>query len=98
NRPTHVTIKKIYKQPQNPVENRLLIHTSYENRLRSIRKDIRQLWSRTFNNTNVIETKLIIGTSHRQNAKLELVRTCPHLSLITLPKNNTTINTNNPTT
>ena len=68
------------------IENRLMIHGTYENRLKTIRKDIYQSWYTTFENTNVMETKLIIGTRHRRNVKLELVRTAPDLPLITLAK------------
>ena len=84
--PTHGAIKKIFEKSQNSIENRLIIHTTYENRLKTIRKDIHQLWYTTFENTNVMETKLIIGTQQRRNVKLELVQTSPDLPLITLPK------------
>ena len=88
NRPTHVTIKNIWKTSQEQFQERLIIHAPYENRLRSLRKALHQLWSTIFANTNINQTKLIVGTSHRQNLKLELVRTCPHLSQITLIKPN----------
>jgi hypothetical protein len=58
------TLKKTPKSSKIPFENRLIIHTPYENRFRSIRKDMDQLWMTIFKNTNVLETKLIIGTTH----------------------------------
>ncbi len=71
-----------------PFHDRLIICVPYENRLRSFRKDIHQLWSTIFNNANVLQKKLIVDTTIRRNIKLELVRTCPHSSQITLPKQN----------
>jgi hypothetical protein len=67
NHPIHVLITKILKHTQ----------TSLENRLRSIKKYIHQLWSTIFNTTNAIETKLIIGITHRKKYQ---IRTCSHLS------------------
>ena len=86
NCPTHVTVKRIWKQTEPSSESRLILHVPYEKRLRNVRKDIHQLWSNIFNNTNVLQTQLIIGTTPKPNIKLELVRTCPSLSKITLPK------------
>ncbi len=43
--PTHITVKKVWKQTESLSQSRLIIHLPYENRLRSFRKDIHQLWS-----------------------------------------------------
>lgn len=88
NRPTHVLVKQIWKDTPSTVQNRLILHVPYENRNISLRKNIHQLWSTQFKNTNIAQTRLILGTTTRRKNKLELVRTCPTLSKITIPKLN----------
>ena len=88
--PTHVKVKKIWQSAPTSLQDDLIIHAPYENRLRSIRPDIRQLWSTLFTSTNVLMTKLIIGTRQRRNVRFELVRTCSSLSRITLPQSRRT--------
>ena len=64
----------------------LIAHLPYEKRLHFIRRHLYELWSTTFQNTNVTQTKLILATSIRRGIKLELAHTCPPLSKITLPR------------
>ena len=88
NRPTFISVTKVWPQndPQLPLP--LIIHLPYENRLRLFRKYLHQLWSSIFQNTHVRQTKLITGTNIRRNIKRELAVACPPLSKIKLPKLN----------
>ena len=86
NRATHVSVKRVWPEINLQQPLPLIAHLPYENRLQFIRKHLYELWSNIFHNTNVQQTKLIIGTTIRRNMKLELARTCPPLSKIKLPR------------
>jgi hypothetical protein len=66
--------------------NRLIVHSTYEKRLEDIKRDIHEIWSITFNNTTVVNTKLIVGARNSRSSKLKFVRTSPDPSLLTLKK------------
>ena len=86
--PKNVKVKQIWQSAPTSLQDNLIIHAPYENRLRLIRSGIRTLWSTLFAETNVLMTKLIIGTAQRRNARSELVKTCPPLFLLRLTPTN----------
>lgn len=57
NRPTHISIKRVWQEINLQQSISLIAHVPYENRLRFIRKHLHELWSDTFQNTNVLQTK-----------------------------------------
>jgi hypothetical protein len=57
--------------------NKVILHYKHEARLETYKNDIHQLWSHIFNNTPVINTKLIIRNKNNVNTKKTLVRRCP---------------------
>lgn len=59
----------------------LILHYKHEQRLASYKKDIHQLWNKTFTNTPVISTKLIVGSCNNKNATRELVSKRPSMSI-----------------
>jgi hypothetical protein len=56
----------------------LIIHYEHEVRLESYNKDIHKLWNQIFQETIVMNTKLIVGNRNSPNAKQTLVRRRPH--------------------
>ena len=85
-RPTFISVNKVWPKSNPQLSVPLIIHAPYENRLRLFRRQLHQLWSSIFQNTNVEQTKLIIGMTTRRNIRGELIQACPPLSKITLPK------------
>jgi hypothetical protein len=55
----------------------LIIHYTHEARLSTYKKDIHQLWNRTFKETPVINTRLIVGNRNSKNLTKQLVRRGP---------------------
>jgi hypothetical protein len=58
---------------QTKFDKNLIIHYTHEKRLQSNKKDIHQLWKQTFEQTPVMDTRLIIGTRNSRNTARELV-------------------------
>jgi predicted solute-binding protein len=58
---------------QNKFDTGLIIHYTYEKRLTNIKNDIHQLWNQIFQQTPVINTRLIIDNRNSRNLKKELV-------------------------
>jgi hypothetical protein len=58
---------------QSKFDNNLIIHYTNEKRLQSNKNAIHQLWHQTFEQTTVINTRLIIGTRNSRNMTRELV-------------------------
>ncbi len=56
-----------------------IIHYTHEERFRTSKKDIHQLWHHIFADTPVIVTKLIIGNRNSHNATKVLVRRQPQI-------------------
>jgi hypothetical protein len=54
-------------------DNNLIIHYTYEKRLQSNKTVIHQLWNQVFQQTPVIESRLIIGNRNSRNLTRELV-------------------------
>ncbi|CAF4880870.1 unnamed protein product [Rotaria socialis] len=72
--------KNIQNQVMKPVHNnelttrkRLIIHQRHEKRLGHSHRHIRELWSSTFHQTEIMNTVLIIGTYLNHNLKQELM-------------------------
>jgi hypothetical protein len=57
--------------------NNLIIHYTYEKRLQSNKTIIHQLWNQVFQQTPVIESRLIIGNRNSRNLTRELVHRHP---------------------
>jgi hypothetical protein len=66
--------------PNSKLINNLIVHCTYENRLETYKKEIHQLWNRTFNETPVMNTINIVGNRHNRNMTQELVRHRPHIT------------------
>jgi hypothetical protein len=64
---------------QNKLDNNRIIHYTYEKRLQSNKKDIHQLWNHIFQQTSVVDTRLIIGNRNSRNMTRELVHRRPQL-------------------
>ena len=73
----------LYKEK---AKTRLILHHTYERRLRSIKYDIRKIWSESFAATHLANLRLIIGTRNRRNSKLELLENHTSLSLHQIQK------------
>jgi hypothetical protein len=54
-------------------DKNLIIHYTYEKRLQSNKTVIHQLWNQVFQQTPVIESRLIIGNRNSRNLTRELV-------------------------
>ena len=67
--------------PSRPYQPKLILHYQHERRLCRYKKDIHQLWSKTFTKTPLPPTKLIVGHRNHSNLKRELVRKKPKLRL-----------------
>jgi hypothetical protein len=57
-----------------------IIHYTYEKRLQSNKKDMHQLWNQLFQQTPVMNTRLIIGNRNNPNLTRELVHRRPQES------------------
>jgi hypothetical protein len=56
-------------------ESQLIIHYTHEQRLQQYKRDIHQLWNRTFQGTSVTSTRLIIGNRNSPNIKRQIMHT-----------------------
>lgn len=54
-------------------EQRLIVHTTYEKRLASLKSNIHKLWCETFNGTPLASIRFIVGNRHRKNSRRELL-------------------------
>ena len=66
----------------------LIIHYTHEARLQSYKKNIHQLWNQIFEQTPVINTKLIVGHRNNRNATKTFVHRHPQNKSITKPMDN----------
>jgi hypothetical protein len=57
-----------------------------------IKKDVHQLWNQTFENTPVMNTKLIISNRISQNGTKTLVHRRPHYKSVSIPTDKTNQN------
>jgi hypothetical protein len=62
---------------QTKFDTNLIIHYTHEKRFQTNKKNIHQLWNQTFEQTPVIDTRLIIGTRNSHNMTRELVHRYP---------------------
>ena len=69
---------RIHAKRQSKSLHNLIIHYLHEARLTSYKKDIHELWDQIFQQTVVLNTKLIVGNRNSQNTTRTLVRLCPH--------------------
>ena len=60
-------------QKQNKFDKNLILHYMYETRLQNNKKDIHKLWNQTFEQTQVFDTRLIIGNRNNRNLTKEIV-------------------------
>ena len=68
-----------YPPASRPYQSTLILHYHHERRLAPYKKDVHQLWSRTFDRTPLPATRLIVGHRNHSNLKRELVRKRPKL-------------------
>jgi hypothetical protein len=67
------TLVKAQLRKQAQFNENTIIHYTYEKRLQNNKKHIHQLWKQLFQQTPVINTRLIIGNRNNRNLKRELV-------------------------
>lgn len=58
-------------------EQKLIVHYTYEKRLRSFAPKMHQNYENIFKNTNAIALKLVVGNRNRRNTKKELIHKRP---------------------
>lgn len=63
-------------------ENKLITHYTHEKRFRSVKSDLHQVYDDIFRNTPAAAVKLIVGNRNRRDARHELIRKKPKLSLL----------------
>jgi hypothetical protein len=61
-------------------EKSIFLHYTHEKRFFNYKRTIHELWTQTFRDTTVEETRLIVGTRNNPNLTRELVRRCPQSS------------------
>jgi hypothetical protein len=74
---------------QSKFDKNLIIHYTYEKRLRSNKTVIHQLWNQIFQQTPVIQSRLIIGTRNILNLTRELVHRRPQQKTFNNEQNST---------
>ncbi len=67
---------KLAKQNKNHAS--IIVHYTHENRFESTKRDIHQIWNQKFQQTPVLNTRLIIGNLNSHNITRELVHRSPH--------------------
>jgi len=73
---------RIHGKRQSKSLHNLIIHYVHEARLTSYKKAIHELWDQIFQQTEVSNTKLIVGNRNSPNTTRTLVRLCPHQRLL----------------
>lgn len=68
----------------NTSEQRLHIHYTHEKRFGSLKRDIHQIYSEVFQNTDASKIRLIIGHRNSRNIQCELIQKQPSSSFIKL--------------
>lgn len=63
-------------------ENKLITHYTHEKRFRSVKRDLHQVYDDIFHNTPAAAVKLIVGNRNRRDARHELIRKKPKLSVL----------------
>ena len=58
-------------------DKNLIIHYTHEARLENCKTNIHQLWNQLFNNTEVMDTKLVIGNRNSRNITKEAIHRHP---------------------
>ncbi len=66
-------------QKQTKFDSNLIFHYTHEKRLQCNKTDIHQLWNQAFQQTPVMDTRLILETRNNRNLTRELVHRCPQL-------------------
>jgi hypothetical protein len=69
------------KKP-NEFQNKLIIHYTHEARFNTCKHDMHRIFQETFGNTQIIETKLIVGNRNRINTMRELIRKRPRQAIL----------------
>lgn len=62
--------------------NQVILHYTHEKRFHSFKRDIHHQYEQTFQNTPAMDLKLIVGNRNRRDARHELIRKRPKLSLL----------------
>jgi hypothetical protein len=77
NEEAHNPLVRARLRKQLKFDNNLIIHYTYEKRLQSNKTTIHQLWNQVFQQTPVIQSRLIIGNRNSRNLTRELVHRNP---------------------
>ncbi len=69
--------ERLTEQTENNMN--LIVHSKHEKRLAANKKEIHQIWNQTFQQTPVMNTRLIIDNRNNHNLTKELVKRRPQL-------------------
>ncbi|CAM4978708.1 unnamed protein product [Rotaria socialis] len=69
------------KKP-NKLQNKLIIHYTHEKRFNTRKRDLHRIFQETFANTQIIETKLIVGNRNQKSTMKEMIRKCPRQAIL----------------
>ncbi|CAF4939680.1 unnamed protein product, partial [Rotaria socialis] len=70
------------KKKPNEFQNKLIIHYTHEKRFNTRKRDLHRIFQETFANTQIIETKLIVGNRNQKSTMKELIRKCPRQAIL----------------
>ncbi|CAM4979639.1 unnamed protein product, partial [Rotaria socialis] len=70
------------KKKPNEFENKLIIHYTHEKRFNTRKRDLHRIFQETFANTQIIETKLIVGNRNQKSTMRELIRKRPRQTIL----------------
>lgn len=83
---TNVILTTVLGEPMNPLpaipktlQSKLILHYKHERRVCLYKRDVHQIWSKTFDHTPLPPTKLIVGHRNHSHLKTELIHKKPRL-------------------
>ena len=71
------TVRQSPSDKEEKSRRNLIIHFQYEERMKSCQKDIHHIWDKTFRETPIKNTRLVIGTCNSRNGTKEMVTKHP---------------------
>ena len=63
-------------------DDQFYVHFTHEQRLRTLKKDMHQVYDNVFQNTPAMYSRMIVGTRNRRDMKNELIRKRPKRTLL----------------
>ncbi|CAF4882350.1 unnamed protein product [Rotaria socialis] len=70
------------KTNPNQFQNKLIIHYTHEKRFNTRKRDLHRIFEKTFANTPILETKLIVGNRNQKSTMKELIRKRPRKAIL----------------